>query len=88
MKLVNSSKYLPRYKGTSWIKASLPGQGQVWMMGKQHSVKKDKYHSAAYAQEMRKAIGQEPWKWPERRGERNGEEGGRRGERNGEELGR
>ncbi|MEN8204942.1 MAG: metallophosphoesterase family protein [Pseudomonadota bacterium] len=66
MQLKNSCKYLPRYKGTSWIKASLPGQGQVWMLGKQLSVKKDKYHSAAYAQEMHKAIGQEPWKWPKR----------------------
>jgi hypothetical protein len=36
------------------------------MLGKQHSVKKDKYHSAAYAEEMRKAIGHEPWKWPKR----------------------
>ncbi|NOR41316.1 MAG: metallophosphoesterase [Gammaproteobacteria bacterium] len=66
MQLKNSCKYLPHYKGEAWIKASLPGQGQVWMLGKQHSVKKDKYHSAAYAQEMHKAIGQQPWKWPER----------------------
>ena len=66
MRLKNSHEYLPRYKGESWVKASLPGQGQVWMLGKQHSVKKDKYHSAAYAQEMHKAIGQEPWKWPKR----------------------
>jgi hypothetical protein len=64
MQLKNPCKYLPRYQGESWIRASLPAQGQVWMLGKQHSVKKDKYHSAAYAQEMRKAIGQEPWKWP------------------------
>jgi len=66
MQLENSSKYLPRYKGASWIEASLPKQGQVWMLGKQLSVKKDAYHSAAYAQEMRKAIGQEAWKWPKR----------------------
>ena len=66
MQLKNSCKYLPRYKGASWIKASLPEQGQVWMLGKQRSVKKDKYHSAAYAQEMRKAIGEEPWIWPKR----------------------
>jgi len=66
MQLKNPCKYLPRYQGESWIEASLPAQGQVWMLGKQHSVKKDKYHSAAYAQEMRKAIGKEPWKWPKR----------------------
>jgi hypothetical protein len=66
MQLKNSCKYLPRYKGASWIDASLPEQGQVWMLGKQLSVKKDKYHSAAYAQEMRKVIGEEPWKWPKR----------------------
>jgi len=66
MQLKNSCKYLPRYKGASCIKASLPGQGQVWMLGKQLSVKKDEYHSAAYADELRKAIGQEPWKWPKR----------------------
>ena len=66
IQLKNSCKYLPRYKGASWIKASLPEQGQVWMLGKQRSVKKDKYHSAAYAQEMRKAIGEEPWIWPKR----------------------
>ena len=66
MQLKNSCKYLPRYKGASWINASLPEQGQVWMLGKQLSVKKDEYHSKAYADEMRKAIGQEPWKWPKR----------------------
>jgi len=66
MQLENASKYLPRYRGESWIEASLPGQGQVWMLGKQNSVKKDEYHSAAYAQEMRRAIGEKPWKWPKR----------------------
>jgi len=64
MQLKNTSKYLPQYKGEAWVKASLPTQGQVWMLGKQHSVKKDAYHSAAYAQEMQKAIGKEAWKWP------------------------
>lgn len=66
MQLEISHKYLPRYRGESWIDASLPGQGQVWMLGKRHAVKKDKYHSAAYAEEMCKAIGPEPWKWPKR----------------------
>jgi hypothetical protein len=66
MQLENPSKYLPRYKGVFWIKTRLPTQGQVWMLGKQQSVIKDKYHSAAYAQEMQKAIGREPWKWPKR----------------------
>jgi hypothetical protein len=66
MQMKNSSKYLPRYKGESWVTASLPKEGQVWMLGKQYSVKKDRYHSAAYAQEMRRAIGDEPWKWPQR----------------------
>ena len=66
MKLENTSKYLPRYKGESWIKARLPVHGQVWMLGKQHAVRIDKYHSAAYAREMQNAIGQEPWKWPRR----------------------
>ena len=66
MQLKNSCKYLPRYKGASWIKAKLPERGQVWMLGKQRSVKKDTYHSAAYELEMRKAVGQEPWKWPKR----------------------
>ena len=66
MQLKDSCKYIPRYKGVSWVEARLPEQGQVWMLGKQRSVKKDAYHSAAYAQEMRKAVGQEPWKWPKR----------------------
>jgi predicted transcriptional regulator len=66
MQLKASYKYLPQYKGTSWIEASLPEQGQVWMPGKQQSVKKDDYHSAACAQEVLKAIGQEPWIWPKR----------------------
>ncbi|MGB5440856.1 MAG: metallophosphoesterase [Gammaproteobacteria bacterium] len=59
-------KHMPRYKGRSWIEASLPERGQVWLLGKQRSVKKDKYHSAAYAREMHIAIGREPWKWPKR----------------------
>ena len=66
MLLGTTYKHLPKYKGASWIEASLPEQAQVWMLGKQLSVKKDRYHSAAYAEEMRKAIGQEPWKWPKR----------------------
>lgn len=66
MSLNANCNYLPRYKGEAWVRAKLPTQCQVWMLGKQHSVKKDEYHSAAYADEMRKAIGQEPWKWPQR----------------------
>ena len=66
MRLKNSSKYLPHYKGASWINARLPALGQVWMLGNQRSVKKDQYHSTAYGQEMRKVIGQEPWRWPKR----------------------
>lgn len=66
MQLKTTCKYLPRYRGKSWITASLPEQGQVWMLGNQLAVKKDKYHSAAYVQKMHKAIGQEPWKWPKR----------------------
>ena len=66
MRLENTSRYIPRYKGLSWITARLPDHGQVWMLGKQRSVKKDKYHSAAYAHEMHKAIGEEAWQWPKR----------------------
>jgi len=66
MQLKANSKYLPRYKGAAWIDARLPTRGQVWMLGKRHSVRKDKYHSAAYAEEIRKAIGEEAWKWPKR----------------------
>jgi len=66
MQLKHSCKYLPRYKGASLIEARLPEQGQVWMLGKQRSVKKDTYHSAAYGQEMCKAVGQDPWQWPKR----------------------
>lgn len=66
MQLQNTSKFIPRYKGLSWVDASLPVHGQVWMLGKQRSVKKDKYHSAAYADEMDSAIGGEPWQWPKR----------------------
>ena len=64
MELKNTHKYLPVYQGESWIQVRLPRQGQVWMLGRQLSVRKDTYHSAAYAEEMRKAIGPEPWKWP------------------------
>jgi hypothetical protein len=66
MQLKAPYKYLPQYKGTSWIEARLPEQGQVWMLGKQQSVKKDDYHAAACAEEMHKAIGQQPWQWPKR----------------------
>ena len=61
-----TSKYLPRYKGAERVRAKLPTEAQVWMLGKQHSVKKDDYHSAAYAEEIRKVIGKEAWKWPKR----------------------
>jgi hypothetical protein len=66
MQLKATSKYLPRYKGADRVRAELPTRGQVWMLGKQHSVRKDKYHSAAYAEEIRNAIGPEAWKWPKR----------------------
>ena len=61
-----SYKYLPRYKGLSWVNASLPEQGQVWMPGKQFAVKKDAHYSDTCRREMREAIGLEPWKWPKR----------------------
>ncbi len=64
MSLEKSYKYFPRYKGESWINAQLPKHGQGWMLGKQNSLMKDTYHHAGYAQEMRKTIGPEPWKWP------------------------
>jgi len=66
MQLKATSNYLPRYKGADRVRAKLPTRGQVWMLGKHASVRKDKYHSAAYAEEMRKAIGPEAWKWPKR----------------------
>jgi hypothetical protein len=66
MELKNTHTFLPVYQGESWIQARLPSQGQVWMLGRQLSVQKDKYHSAAYAEEMRRAIGPRPWKWPKR----------------------
>ncbi len=66
MQLKTTCKHLPRYRGKSWITANLPEQGQVWMLGKLLSVKKDRYHSDAYARDMHVAIGKEPWKWPKR----------------------
>ena len=66
MQLKTTSKFLPRYRGEEWLRAQLPVQGQVWMLGKHRSVKKDSYHSKAYGHEMHRAIGQEPWKWPKR----------------------
>ncbi|MBT8117419.1 MAG: metallophosphoesterase, partial [Gammaproteobacteria bacterium] len=66
MQLKATSNYLPRYKGADRVRAKLPTRGQVWMLGKHHSVRKDKYHSAAYAEEIRKAIGPDAWKWPKR----------------------
>ena len=66
MQLETNSKHLPRYKGVEWIDAQLPSEGQLWMLGKQHSLKKDNYHNATYHKELRRAIGQVAWKWPKR----------------------
>ena len=66
MQLKANSKYLPRYKGVDWIDAQLPTEGQLWLLGKHHSLKKDNSHRAASHKELRRAIGQATWKWPKR----------------------
>lgn len=56
---------LPRYHGAEWIKPQLPTQAQPWLMGKQHSIKKDRYHRANYLKSFGKLLSEEHWEWPQ-----------------------
>jgi Calcineurin-like phosphoesterase len=61
-----SGSIFPRYRGEKWTGTHLPRDSQRWLMGKKRSVRKGRYHSAAYRKEFEKVIGKEPWKWPKR----------------------
>jgi len=58
--------HLPRYRGRKWIAARLPEDGQLWLLGKHKSVRKERSYRGALAGEFRKAIEGMPWKWPRR----------------------
>ena len=62
----HSSSIIPRYRGEEWTGTCLPRNSQHWLTGKQRSISKDSYHSAAYHKELGKVIGNEPWQWPKR----------------------
>jgi len=55
---------LPRYRGSRWIEARLPKEGQLWLLGKHKSVRKDRNHRGPLARELRKALEGKSWKWP------------------------
>jgi len=57
---------LPRYQGSKWIDARLPGEGQLWLLGKRKSVSKERGLRGALARELRKALEGKTWKWPAR----------------------
>ncbi len=62
----HNGSILPRYRGEKWTGTCLPRDSQYWLSGKQRSISKDGYHSAAYHKEFCKVVGTEPWKWPKR----------------------
>lgn len=62
----HSGSILPRYRGEEWTGTCLPRNSQHWLTGKQRSISKDSYHSAAYHKEIGRVIGKKPWKWPKR----------------------
>ncbi len=57
---------LPRYHGLKWTDARLPETGQMWLLGKYKSVRKEPSHRGTLAREFRMAIEGRPWKWPAR----------------------
>jgi hypothetical protein len=57
---------LPRYHGQKWIAARLPVEGQMWLLGKTRSVRKERTNRGAIDSEVCKAVGDKPWKWPSR----------------------
>ncbi|MEN8167176.1 MAG: metallophosphoesterase family protein [Pseudomonadota bacterium] len=66
MKELIKNSRLPRYHGQEWIQASLPEQGQSWLMGRQRSVGKDKGHRASSRDTLRELLERNEWQWPKR----------------------
>ncbi|HIJ23719.1 MAG TPA: metallophosphoesterase [Gammaproteobacteria bacterium] len=64
LNIVTKQTTSPRYKGEQWTGTQLPQQRQPWLLGKQLSVKKDRYHRASYQQEFSQLGMGEPWQWP------------------------
>jgi len=63
----NSKSYIfPHYRGEEWTGTNLPVVSENWLVGKNRSVSKDRYHREEYSSELKKVIGQEDWKWPKR----------------------
>lgn len=66
MKSPASPVKLPRYHGKQWITARLPEAGQLWLLGKNKSARKERSHRGTLARAFRTAIEERPWKWPGR----------------------
>ncbi|MCU7804749.1 MAG: metallophosphoesterase [Candidatus Thiodiazotropha sp. (ex Lucinoma borealis)] len=59
-------KYLPVYQGLKWIEAELPTTSELWLLGKQRSVVKERGQRDSTEQLLSEVVKQEKWRWPKR----------------------
>ena len=58
--------HFPRYRGSEWFDATLPGKGQPWVLGHDHPRRGKPPDPKTLAAELRQGFAPNAWKWPAR----------------------
>ncbi|MCU7853858.1 MAG: metallophosphoesterase [Candidatus Thiodiazotropha sp. (ex Monitilora ramsayi)] len=60
-------KRLPVYRGQAWIDAELPEESELWLLGKQQSVAKERGQRSSTVRLLSEVLQKDSWRWPKRR---------------------
>lgn|GEM_PF-153428 len=61
------NQYFNRYYGLEWVKAQLPQEPQIWIMGPYNkAVKKDNWSYKGIPSELKDHLQPDSWQWPKR----------------------
>jgi hypothetical protein len=59
-------KRLPKYRGLKWITLDLPTESELWPLGKQQSIVKEKGQRNTTDYLLSEVVGKDQWQWPKR----------------------
>ncbi|MCU7906879.1 MAG: hypothetical protein KZQ76_13760 [Candidatus Thiodiazotropha sp. (ex Epidulcina cf. delphinae)] len=59
-------KRLPAYQGLEWIEVELPIASELWLLGKQYSVAKERGQRNSAERLLGEVVRQDKWHWPKR----------------------
>ena len=59
-------KRLPKYRGLKWIKPELPTVSELWPLGKQRSIVKEKGQRNSTERLLSEVLHRDEWRWPKR----------------------